>query len=937
MFVLHPSSRCDVCLEPFDWETDMAPYAIPCGHVFCKTCLESVTPPKCPMCRKNFSLNVMKKLHVDRPEGVEDPRESDLLHRVVMVFDAGEEQRLELMAEIDTWLANKQPDAAQPLRKAREAVDKYREFKEMGIEGKREVSLLKRDLREKERVMEAEKERTAAIEMNLIERSRELQSQVDAAQGEIEHLRAEVQRRTSLKNPLPPPPQPISLDRYAGFGPSQAGSSSQAGQWYNDHGRSMYLPSRGPIPANGTPYHRPRHLDDERENQGHESNGVRKDRKGKGRDPVDAANEVYRAAYGPPPLYQAPQSAPLIHEGPKPPKSGIIPGASPKSKFVPPDPDTELRERGFGHAYTVEAPEVPAELHNRAFDPARDAADPYSVLASAIPEYVNGFNQGYANGLEVVQRAIPSSSRTRESEAEGANSESDRERQERRAKRRREREEKKERHRQRELERERREHRARRDGEQAPNPHRNRPESGEYPSSSSRPHRASDDPQGGQSRAHRKREHQTEHSNPETTSHAPPLSTRRPSFSRPQTGPPPAPMPALLPTPAPSEIAQPTPRMAPRVVQETLDALDQSASEAVMLTPASRRSMETNGTVESWGTVSSRPRSPSSMISLNLANFDAPVIPLNAAAYESPVRHPTFPEMAQQGEEEEDEDDSTEVDTETEQLAPAPASNTRQRRHPDPPPLTHSHTQSPRSAQPRRRPQERSHTAAGYPTEQQWESQHPLSAPIQPPPGHGTRHTQALTIGEGPYHNPTLAYQPPPSAIRSASAAVPESGARQSSRNHRSRRDSQQHRSRHSGSQVPQQPSESTNHASNTRRRRVSFTAAPPANINASLSSLSLHAPQAGSSGGHPPGQARSDPSSMDSLNEAGYSTDVPYSGNALGLAISALDRDYAIAGGNRTGSRAGVVPLSQPRPVVPKTQFLRSFSHDTYGPPPGQ
>ena len=38
MLVLHPSSRCDVCLDPYSWETpDQTPHAIPCGHIFCKS------------------------------------------------------------------------------------------------------------------------------------------------------------------------------------------------------------------------------------------------------------------------------------------------------------------------------------------------------------------------------------------------------------------------------------------------------------------------------------------------------------------------------------------------------------------------------------------------------------------------------------------------------------------------------------------------------------------------------------------------------------------------------------------------------------------------------------------------------------------------------------------------------------------------------------
>ena len=46
----------------------------------------------------------------------------------------------------------------------------------MGIEGKREIAVLKQEMRDKVAVMEAEKERAAAIETNLLERTKELQA-----------------------------------------------------------------------------------------------------------------------------------------------------------------------------------------------------------------------------------------------------------------------------------------------------------------------------------------------------------------------------------------------------------------------------------------------------------------------------------------------------------------------------------------------------------------------------------------------------------------------------------------------------------------------------------------------------------------------------------------------------------------------------------------
>src|SRR5687768_2874437 len=39
MLVLHPSSQCDVCFDPYTWdESGRCPYTIPCGHAFCSPC-----------------------------------------------------------------------------------------------------------------------------------------------------------------------------------------------------------------------------------------------------------------------------------------------------------------------------------------------------------------------------------------------------------------------------------------------------------------------------------------------------------------------------------------------------------------------------------------------------------------------------------------------------------------------------------------------------------------------------------------------------------------------------------------------------------------------------------------------------------------------------------------------------------------------------------
>lgn len=34
--IIHPSSCCDVCLEPLTYDEPRPPFAIPCGHIFCR-------------------------------------------------------------------------------------------------------------------------------------------------------------------------------------------------------------------------------------------------------------------------------------------------------------------------------------------------------------------------------------------------------------------------------------------------------------------------------------------------------------------------------------------------------------------------------------------------------------------------------------------------------------------------------------------------------------------------------------------------------------------------------------------------------------------------------------------------------------------------------------------------------------------------------------
>ncbi|KAG2034181.1 hypothetical protein BDR03DRAFT_615498 [Suillus americanus] len=134
MLVLHPSSCCDICLDPYS-TSDLAtsPHAIDCGHIFCLGCIHSFSPSTCPFCRENFDLDRAKKLHIGNPPERENAEQNNadrnnaepgnaeqgvvydhavfLLHRMSLISgeDVPEVDVAEVVAEVQEWLQS-QPD-----------------------------------------------------------------------------------------------------------------------------------------------------------------------------------------------------------------------------------------------------------------------------------------------------------------------------------------------------------------------------------------------------------------------------------------------------------------------------------------------------------------------------------------------------------------------------------------------------------------------------------------------------------------------------------------------------------------------------------------------------------------------------------------------------------------------------------------------------------
>ncbi|KAI0685363.1 hypothetical protein BC835DRAFT_1290334 [Cytidiella melzeri] len=114
MLIVHPSSTCDVCLDPYTWATAAnTPHAIACGHVFCLQCLMSTHPSLCPLCRKAFAPERIKKLHIDRytADGSAEPDETiqvnGFLQRIALVsgVNTPEEDVADVVSEVSRWLS----------------------------------------------------------------------------------------------------------------------------------------------------------------------------------------------------------------------------------------------------------------------------------------------------------------------------------------------------------------------------------------------------------------------------------------------------------------------------------------------------------------------------------------------------------------------------------------------------------------------------------------------------------------------------------------------------------------------------------------------------------------------------------------------------------------------------------------------------------------
>ncbi|EKM54741.1 uncharacterized protein PHACADRAFT_210523 [Phanerochaete carnosa HHB-10118-sp] len=74
---VYVDDECPICKEDFD--ENHRRYCIPCGHVFCRDCLDRVDPRVCPNCRAEFSEDEIECLDKEEDDWspCDEEREED--------------------------------------------------------------------------------------------------------------------------------------------------------------------------------------------------------------------------------------------------------------------------------------------------------------------------------------------------------------------------------------------------------------------------------------------------------------------------------------------------------------------------------------------------------------------------------------------------------------------------------------------------------------------------------------------------------------------------------------------------------------------------------------------------------------------------------------------------------------------------------------------
>jgi hypothetical protein len=75
--------------------------------------LLNVHPANCPLCRKPFLSDRIKRIHVERPDNSDIYRHAEYLKRLILTWGTSDEELALLLGDIEEWLRVKTDDGVR--------------------------------------------------------------------------------------------------------------------------------------------------------------------------------------------------------------------------------------------------------------------------------------------------------------------------------------------------------------------------------------------------------------------------------------------------------------------------------------------------------------------------------------------------------------------------------------------------------------------------------------------------------------------------------------------------------------------------------------------------------------------------------------------------------------------------------------------------------
>lgn len=215
-----------------------------------KTCLVTISPSHCPLCRKLYNRTLVKKLHMDAPQLQSDPNED----RLTQQLSATDSNLDSLISQVQSFLEEKAEDAvcnrslqssiphtftqARPLRLSLPLLTRLRDvtslhdslsithtaLQDMHTNLETTMESLRSDLSRQERhlaVAVQERDVSKGVEQNLLQKIAQLESQLADTRKGRGKSRVKLDsppgsrgkgKYTESHNPLPSPPMPVPTD-----------------------------------------------------------------------------------------------------------------------------------------------------------------------------------------------------------------------------------------------------------------------------------------------------------------------------------------------------------------------------------------------------------------------------------------------------------------------------------------------------------------------------------------------------------------------------------------------------------------------------------------------------------------------------------------------------------------------------------------------------